>query len=112
MARFLKLGADESETASMEYAIVITMIAAALLLASDAAGLGSISQHIAGLSPVHALVSGGLLLAVAVVCHAHYRRYRAKQAIDELNFGSDLVAEQMHNPNFHKRQEIQRMLLR
>src|SRR5437016_1057804 len=112
MTRFLKLGADDSETAATEYAIMITMVAAALLLACDAAGLGVPSRQIAALSPVHALISVALLLAVGLICHAHYRQHRAKHAIDELHCGLDVVSEPAHNPNYHKRQEIQRMLLR
>src|SRR5262245_11413671 len=132
-----------------EYAVVISLIVAALVLATDGVRLATHSAFhragivlggspdgdaygyspaqpaddaptnpspppfsIASMPPTHALAWGVLLMAIAVVGHSRYRQRRAKRAVQEIHSSSEQATEIASNPNFRKRQEIQRVLLR
>lgn len=66
----------------------------------------------AALPPVHAFAWGMLMAAAAFVGHSRYRKWRGQRAVRELDFQAEVVPEAPSNPNFRKRQEIQRCLLR
>ena len=71
---------------------------------------------LAPLPPLHALAWGSLLLAAALVGHNRYRCARRRRALREFDCPVESVAEsaaeEPANPNFAKRQDIQRVLLR
>lgn len=53
-----------------------------------------------------------LLVAVGALGYSRYRQSRLKQQLEQLHCGPEPVAEEPGNPNFQKRQELQRVLLR
>jgi len=149
MNRFWKIVHEDSGTTTAEYSVVITLIVAALVLASDGVRLAANSTFnrtagmfgalayesaanvdhdsavdnqdpafttvrvpIAAIPPTHALAWGVLLVAIAIVGHARYRQRRALLSVSEIHTVAEPIAEVPSNPNFHKRQEIQRVLLR
>src|SRR5688572_2956469 len=135
-----KLLVDEAASSTTEYAIIIALVAAALMLGGEQLRFGvdlSFSQVAASLdatgpqgdaagggasaaaSPIaaekqilHILAWSGLGAATIVFCYSCYRRWRMKRQLEELHCGPELIAEEPTNPNFIKRQEIQRILLR
>lgn len=66
----------------------------------------------ATITPIHAFAWGVLIAATAIVGHGRYRQWRAKRAVQEIDFQAEIAPESPSNPNFRKRQEIQRCLLR
>lgn len=136
---------DQEGASTTEYAVIMALIAAAVMLGSDAlrfatdssfrrsalalgaapgvASVGdtatSAAQSTPGkaavsalMPPVHAFAWGVLVAAVGIVGHSRYRRMRARRAVQEMECQADHVVEAPSNPNFKKRQEIQRVLLR
>jgi len=67
---------------------------------------------VAGMSPIHALAWGVLLAATSMVIHNRYRETRRARVVQVLEFSAEPLTEEPTNPNFKKRQEIQRVLLR
>ncbi len=136
---------EEEGASTTEYAIIMALVAAAVMLGSDAlrfatdsnfrrtamalgdvpatASSGATTGNAAKqgpaeaavsavLPPVHAFAWGVLVAAVGIVGHSRYRRMRAKRAVQDIECQADQVVETPSNPNFKKRQEIQRVLLR
>lgn len=66
----------------------------------------------AAIPPVHAFAWGVLIAATGIVGHSRYRKWRAKRAVKEIDFNAEIAPDSPSNPNFRKRQEIQRCLLR
>jgi CBS domain-containing protein/Flp pilus assembly pilin Flp len=66
----------------------------------------------AAIPPVHAFAWGVLIAVVAIVGHSRYRRWHARRAVKEIDCQTEIVPEAPTNPNFKKRQDIQRVLLR
>ena len=67
---------------------------------------------VAALPPVHAFAWGVLIAVVALVGHSRYRKWHARRAVKEIDCQTEIAAEAPINPNFKKRQDIQRVLLR
>jgi CBS domain-containing protein len=141
----IRLLRDQKGATTTEYAIIMALVAAAVMLGSDALrfaadssfrrsalALGDVPAAASGgaaasnaategpavaavaavLPPVHAFAWGVLVAAVGIVGHSRYRRMRAKRAVQDIECQADHVVEAPSNPNFKKRQEIQRVLLR
>ncbi len=66
----------------------------------------------AALPPLHAFAWGVLIAAVALIGHNRYRKWHARRAVTEIDCPVETKPEPPTNPNFKKRQEIQRVLLR
>ncbi len=144
-ARSTHLVRNQEGASTTEYAIIMALIAAAVMLGSDAVrfaadsnfrrtamALGDVPGAASGgeaatnaaaetpvvkavaalLPPVHAFAWGVLVAAVGIVGHSRYRRMRARRAVQEMECQAEHVVEAPSNPNFKKRQEIQRVLLR
>jgi CBS domain-containing protein len=145
-ARLARILRENSATSTAEYAVVIALIAAAIMLASDAvrlaadssfrraavamgvepaaapAGVGAAGAgdapaevpliSVAAIPPLHALAWGVLFTAAAIVGRNRYRQMRSRRAVTEIECTAEPVVEEPTNPNFEKRQEIQRILLR
>lgn len=146
-ARLARILQNDVATSTAEYAVIIALIAAAIMLASDAVRLGADSSFrraavamgvepaaaapaamgaanagdvpadvplisVAAIPPLHAFAWGVLLAAAAIVAHNRYRRSRSRRAVKEIECAVETAFEEPTNPNFQKRQEIQRILLR
>lgn len=146
-ARSTHLLRNQDGVSTTEYAIIMALIAAAVMLGADALRFAADSafrrsalalnhQHhhaapataaneellaeemdsptllTAAIPPVHAFAWGVLIAAAGIVGHGRYRKWRAKRAVKELDFHAETAPESPSNPNFRKRQEIQRCLLR
>ncbi|HEY2414507.1 MAG TPA: CBS domain-containing protein [Pirellulaceae bacterium] len=66
----------------------------------------------AAFPPMHAFAWGVLIAAVALVGHSCYRKWHARRAVKEIDCQTEIAPETPTNPNFKKRQDIQRVLLR
>jgi acetoin utilization protein AcuB len=66
----------------------------------------------AALPAVHAFSWGVLIAAVAFIGHSRYRKWHARFSVKEIECKVDVAPEAPSNPNFRKRQDIQRVLLR
>lgn len=142
--KFLK---SEAASSTTEYALIIALVAAALMLSGEhlqfglnlsfnqvaaslssesmesdaAAGSSAVANSAsapevastlgAGTRVAQFLAWAGLCAAAGVICYSGYRRRRMKRLLEELHCGPEPVAEPT-NPNFVKRQDIQRVLLR
>ena len=123
-----------------EYAIVVVLIAAGLILATDAVRMatdGALRRTSAALAPtapaaavpasdpvpasspalaalplVHFAAWLVLAVAVAFVAFARYQRQRALRTLQERHCGAEPAPEEPSHPNFRKRQQIQRVLLK
>jgi acetoin utilization protein AcuB len=149
MARSWKLLRGESAATTTEYAIILTLIVSALILAGDVVRLSASSTfqragsalgaetgsgghgdwHAANGAARHwrqapqepaitsvpwtsALAFSGLATATAIACLLRCRRRREKRPEVELPPGCEPAPDEPNNPNFRKRQEIQRALTR
>jgi len=148
MSRTVNWLKSDSAATTAEYAIVIALVAAALILSGQALQLAtSATFHQTALafnpsadraetaatpSPVasqsasdlwsselstanlllYGLAWGVLVMAGAIVCYSRYRLQRVKRQLEELHCGPEPIPDEPGNPNFEKRQEIQRVLLK
>lgn len=147
-ARSTGLFRNQDGASTTEYAVIMALIAAAVMLGADALRFAADSsfrrsalalnhpEHYRGrpsltagdemlaaqtdsptlltaaIPPVHAFAWGVLIAATGIVGHVRYRKWRAKRAVKEIDFQAEVAPEAPSNPNFRKRQEIQRCLLR
>jgi len=148
MSRYLKTLFSESASAPTEYAVIIALVAAALMLAGQSVQFaaeatfrqskvaqvpaqidGSIAAASAGAGdsgaanastgsigavvPVlHGLAWAVLFMAAGVVFYSRHRLRRARLQLEQLHCGPEPIPDDPSNPNFHKRQEIKRVLLK
>jgi CBS domain-containing protein len=147
MSRSLKFLSCESAAAPTEYAVVIALVAASLMLAGQsvqyaanstfsqtAVALGGsqpaaapsmapsganvvavggpVANSAAVVPFLHGIAWAVLFLAAALVFYSRYRLRRARRQLEELHCGPEPIADDPTNPNFQKRQDIQRVLLK
>lgn len=153
MSRITRWLKDDSAASTAEYAVVIALVAAALMLSGEAlqfatarvfrktavafntnaeasapgaATTGAATASGGSLAANQVLATelvtadllmygaawGVLLTAGVIVGYSRYRMLRVKRQLEELHCGPEPLPDEPGNPNFEKRQEIQRVLLK
>jgi CBS domain-containing protein len=148
MSRYFKILCSESAAAPTEYAVVIALVAAALMLAGQsvqfaadatfrqskvaqgavpndgaiaaastgaldaAAKEASVGSFGIAVPVLHGLAWAVLFMAAGVVFYSRHRLRRARLQLEQLHCGPEPIPDDPSNPNFHKRQEIKRVLLK
>jgi CBS domain-containing protein/Flp pilus assembly pilin Flp len=147
MSRSLRFLCSDLAAAPAEYAVVIALVAASLMLAGQsvqyaanstfsqtasalggqapaaagslapaanvaASGVTSSASSAAFLPFLHGIAWATLFLAAGLVFYSRYRLRRARRQLEELHCGPEPIADDPTNPNFQKRQDIQRVLLK
>jgi acetoin utilization protein AcuB len=104
--------------------VIIMLVGAALMLITDDLRLlGSAGRAPAAASapaesilpivpPSHFVAWTAVISAVGVIVYSRHCQERARRELEELHCGPGPVDDEPCNPNFQKRQEIQRVLLR
>jgi CBS domain-containing protein len=139
---------DEAASSATEYVIITALVAAAMILISDAARVTAKSSFLtasaaldydlagspaaapstgksvagaakgrpvltaAAIRPSDLLAGSVLLAAAAVLGYGRYRRRMLPQAVEQIDCPGEPPLDSPSNPQFAKRQEIQRVLLR
>jgi CBS domain-containing protein/Flp pilus assembly pilin Flp len=81
---------------------------------SEASGFAARLRElpIAAMPPTHAVAWGVLVCAAGIVAHTRRRQRLAQRGVEPIECSQPPPADEPSNPNFLKRQEIQRVLLR